>query len=81
MNALLPNSDLKKVKTTRLFRYYLNQILHDYIAEVTNRFQGLDLVKRVPEELWMEVCSIVQEAVTKTIPKEKKKMQEGKVVI
>ena len=69
------------MKTTRLFRYYLNQILHDYIAEVTNRFQGLDLVKRVPEELWMEVCSIVQEAVTKTIPKEKKKMQEGKVVI
>ena len=69
------------MKTTRLFRYYLNQILHDYIAEVTNRFKGLDLVKRVPEELWMEVCSIVQEAVTKTIPKGKKKMQEGKVVI
>ena len=80
MNALLPDSDLKKVKTTRLFRYYLNQILHDYRAEVTNRFKGSDLVKRVPEELWMEVCSIVQEAVTKTIPKEKK-MQEGKVVI
>ena len=64
---------LKKVgKTTRPFRYDLNQIPYDYTVEVTNRFKGLDLVDRVPEELWMEVCNIVQEAVTKTIPKKKK---------
>ena len=64
---------LKKVgKTTRPFRYDLNQIPYDYIVEVTNRFKGLDLVDRVPEELWMEVHNIVQEAVTKTIPKKKK---------
>ena len=60
---------LKKVgKTTRPFRYDLNQIPYDYTVEVTNRFKGLDLIDRVPEELWMEVCDIVQEAVTKTIP-------------
>ena len=64
---------LKKVgKTTRPFRYDLNQIPYDYTVEVTNRFKGLDLVDRVPEELWMEVCNIVQEAVTKTIHKKKK---------
>ena len=64
---------MKKVgKTTRPFRYDLNQIPDDYTVEVTNRFKGLDLVDRVPEELWMEVCNIVQEAVTKTIPKKKK---------
>ena len=62
------------------FRYYLNQIPYDYTVEVTNRFKGLDLVDRVPEELWMEVCNIVQEAVTKTIPK-KKEMQEVNVVV
>ena len=51
---------LKKVeKTTRPFRYDLNQIHYDYIVEVTNRFKGLDLIDRVPEELWMEVCDIV----------------------
>ena len=44
----------------------------DYTGEVTNRFKGLDMVDRVPEELWMEICNIVQEVVTKTIPKEKK---------
>ena len=56
MNSLLPNSDLKKVrKTTRPFRYDLNQIPYDYTVEVTNRFKGLDLIDRVPEELWMEV--------------------------
>ena len=64
---------MKKVeKTTRPFRYDLNQIPYDYTVEVTNRFKGLDLVDRVPEELWMEVCNIVQEAVTKTITKKTK---------
>ena len=64
---------LKKAgKTTRPFRYDLNQIPYDYTAEVTNRFKGLDLIDRVPEELWMEVCNIVQEAGIKTIPKKKK---------
>ena len=61
---------LKKVeKTTRPFRYDLNQSPYDYTVEVMNRFKGLDLVERVPEELWMEVCNVVQEAVTKTMPK------------
>ena len=64
---------LKKVgKTTRPFRYDLNQIPYDYTLEVTNRFKGLDLIDRVPEELWMEVHDIVQEAVIKIIPKKKK---------
>ena len=64
---------LKKVgKTTRPFSYELNQIPYDYTLEVTNRFKGLDLIDRVPEELWTEVHDIVQEAVIKTIPKEKK---------
>ena len=63
---------LKKVgKTSRPFRYDLNQIQYDYTVEMTNRFKGLDLI-RVPEELWMEVCDTVQEAVIKTIPKKKK---------
>ena len=52
--------------------YDLNQIPYDYTAEVMNRLKGLDLVDRVPEELWTEVCNIVQEAMTKTIPKKKK---------
>ena len=64
---------MKKVgKTTRSFRYDLNQISYDCMVEVTNRFKGLELIDRVPEELWMEVCDIVQEAVIKTIPKKKK---------
>ena len=64
---------MKKVgKTTRSFRYDLNQIPYDYTVEVTNRFKGLDLIDRVPEELWTEVHDIVQEAGIKTIPKEKK---------
>ena len=64
---------LKKVgKTTRQFRYDLNQIPYDYTVEVKNRFKGLDLIDRVPEELWAEVPDIVQEAVIKTIPKKKK---------
>ena len=63
----------KKVgKTTRPFRYDLNQIPYNYTVEVTNRFKGLDLIDRVPEELWMEVCDIIQEAGIKTIPKKKK---------
>ena len=61
---------LKKVgKTTRPFRYDLNQIPYDYTVEVTNKFKGLDLIDRVPEELCMEVHDIVQEEVIKTIPK------------
>ena len=65
---------LQKVgKTTRPFRYDLNQIPYDYTVEVRNRFKGLDLIDRVPEELWMEVQDIVQEAVIKTIPKKKKR--------
>ena len=64
---------MKKVgKTTRPFRYDLNQILYDYTVEVRNRFKGLDLIDRVPEELWSEVHDIVQEARIKTIPKKKK---------
>ena len=63
---------MKKVgKTSRPFRYGLNQIPYDYTVEVTNRFKGLDLIDRVPEELWMEVHNIVQEAVIKTIPKKR----------
>ena len=64
---------MKKVgKTTRPFRYDINQIPYDCIVEVTNSFKGLDLIHRVPEELWTEVCDIVQEAVIKTIPKKNK---------
>ena len=63
---------------TRPFWYNLNQIHYDYTVEVTNRFKGLDLIDRVPEELWTEVLDIVQEAVKKTIPKKKKcKRQNG----
>ena len=62
----------KVVKTTRPFRYNLYQISYDYTVVVMNRFKGLDLVDRMPEGLWMEVCNTVQEAVTKTIPKKKK---------
>ena len=64
---------MKKVrKNTRLLRYDLNQILYDYTVEVTNRFKGLDLLDRVPGELWMEVGDTVQEIGIKTIPKRKK---------
>ena len=64
---------LKKVeKTTRPFRYDLNQIPYDYIVEVRNRFKGLDLIDRVPDEQWMKVHDIVQETGIKTIPKKKK---------
>ena len=64
---------MKKVgKITRPFRYNLNQIPYDYTAEVTSQFKGLNLIDRVPEELWMEVHDFVQETVIKTIPKNKK---------
>ena len=64
---------MKKVgKTTGPFRYDLNQIPYNYTVEVTNRFKGLDLIDRVPQELWMKISDIVQEAVIKTIPKKKK---------
>ena len=64
---------LKKVgKTTRLFRYDLNQIPYDYTVEVRNRFKGLNLIDRVPDELWTKVHDIVQETGIKTIPMEKK---------
>ena len=65
---------MKKVgKTTRPFSYDLNQIPYDYTVEMTNRFKGLDLMDRVPKELWMEVCDIVQEAEIK-----KKKCKNAK---
>ena len=64
---------MKKVeKTTRPFRYDLNQISYDYTVEVRNRFKGVDLIDRVPDELWTEVCDTVQGAGIKTIPIEKK---------
>ena len=64
---------LKKVgKTTRPFRYDLNKISYNYTVEMTNRFKGLDLIDRAPEELWTEVHDIVQEAGIKTVPQKKK---------
>ena len=72
---LIANFRLKLKKggeTTRPFRYDLNQIPYDYTVEVRNRFKGLHLIDRVPDELWMEVCDIVQETGIKTIPMEKK---------
>ena len=64
---------LKKAgKTARPFRHDLNQIPYDYTVEVRNRFKGLDLIDRVPDELWPEVCDIIQETGIKTIPMEKK---------
>ena len=72
---------MKKVgKTTRPFRYDLNQIPYNYTAEVRNRFKGLDLIDRVPEELWMEVCDTVQKTGSKTIPK-KKKCKKSKMAV
>ena len=67
-------------KTTRLFRYDLNQIPSDYTVEVRNRFKGLDLMDRVPDELWTVVHDIVQETGTKTIPK-KKKCKKSKMAV
>ena len=69
---------MKKVgKTTTPFRYDINQVFYNHTVEVTNRFKGLDLINRVPEALWTEVCNIVQEAGIKAIPK-KKKCQKAK---
>ena len=69
---------LKKVgKTTRPFTYDLNQIPYDYTVEVRNRFKGLDLIDRVPDELWNKVCDIVQETGINTIPKKNAKKQNG----
>ena len=71
---------MKKVgKTTRPFRYDLNQIPYDYTVEVTHRFNGLDLIDRVPDELWTEVHNIIQETGIKIIPK--KKMQKCKMAV
>ena len=68
---------MKKVeKTARPFRYDLNQIPYDHTVEVRNRFKGLDLIDRVPDGLWMEVCDIAQETGIKTIPKQKKYKKE-----
>ena len=65
-------------KTTKPFRYDLNQIPYGYTVEVRNRFKGLDLIDRVSDELWMKVCDILQETEIKTIPKKKKaKKQNG----
>ena len=72
---------LKKIgKTIRPFRYDLIQILYDYTVEVGNRFKGLDLIDRVPDELWMEVCDNVEERGSKTIPK-KKKCKNSKMAV
>ena len=72
---------LKKVgKTTRPFRYDLNKIPYDYTVDVRNGFKGLDLIDRVPDELWTEVRDIVQETGSKDLPQEKE-MQKGKVVV
>ena len=73
MISLLPNSDLKKVgKTTRPLRYNLNQTPYDYTVEVRNIFKGLDLIHRLPDELWTKIRDTVQETGIKTIPMEKK---------
>ena len=83
MNSLIAKFRLKLKtvgKSTRPFRYDPNQIHYDYTVEMTNRFKGLDLIDRVPKELWMEVCDIVQEVVIKTIAK-KKEMPKGKMIV
>ena len=72
---------MKKIgKTTGPFRYDLNQIPYSYTVEGRSRFKGLDLVERLPNEPWTEVCDIVQEIGIKTIPK-KKKCKKGKMVV
>ena len=72
---------MKKIgKTTRQFRYDLNQIPYDYTVEGRNRFKGLDLIDRVPDKLWVEVYDIVQETGIKTIPK-KKEMQKSNLAV
>ena len=74
-NYCVKEASLKRLPSydsTRPFKYDLNQIPYDYRVEVTNRFKGLDLIHRVPEEQWPEICNIVQEVVIKNIPKKKK---------
>ena len=73
MNSLSPNSLKKKKigKTTRPFRYDLNQFSYDYTIEVRNRFKALDLIDLVPEELWMEVCDIIQETGSRPSPRKR----------
>ena len=72
---------MKKVgKSTRPFRYDLNQAPYNYTVEMKNRFKGFDLIERVPEELWTEVCDTVQETGIKTISK-RKKCKKGKMVV
>ena len=80
MNSLLPNSDLteESMENTRPFRYDLNQIPYDYTVEVRNRFKGLDLIDRVPDELWTEVRDIVQRQGSRPSPwKRNAKKQNG----
>ena len=73
LNSAKVRLKLRKVgKTNRLFMYDLNQVPYDYAVELRNRFKGLDLIDRMPDELWTEVHDIVPEGVIKTIPKEKK---------
>ena len=67
-------------ETTRPFRYDINQIPYDYTVEVRNRFKGLDLIDRMPDELWTELCDTVQETRIKTIPK-RKKYKKSKVAV
>ena len=70
---------LKSVgKITRPFRYDLNQIPYNYTVQVRNRFQGINLIDRVPDELWTEICDLVQEALIKTIPPKKNKCKKAK---
>ena len=72
MNSLMPNSDLKKLgKTSRSFRYDLNKIPYDATVEMRNRFKGLDMIDRVPEDLWTEFWDIVQEVVIKAISRKR----------
>ena len=78
MNSLLPKQTNKVKKTTRPFRYDLNQIPYDCTGEMRNRFKGLDLIDRVPDELCMKVRDIVQDTEIKIIPK-KKKCQKAKI--
>ena len=79
MNTLISKFRLKVKKSTKPFRYDLNQIPYDYTEEVRNRFKGLDLIDRVPDELWTEVHDLVQETGIKTIPR--KKMQNNKMAV
>ena len=72
LELTVPQIMNKVEKTTRPLRYDLNQILYDYTVEVRDRFKGLDLIDREPDELWIEVCDIVQETGNKITPKKKK---------